>query len=598
MAIDTLRNSSVEGDHRAPMVGTRNLGTTAIWIWTFAISTLAVWSSSLVMYSAGAGAEFARITPLAFLVLGLSMTAAIGIALAAAWAIGKLLRAGRAFGMAVFWFACYLSLSGTIFPLPRGVGMTSLADYGTSWVNLALGVTLATAATLLLKTRARMVPLAALVAVSISTVTPLAYGLLKERGVASGAPFSLSGRNDILVLGFDGIQHDVFIKAIRDHPQIVSRLKNFRFFDNVIASSPATHASLTGILVGNRDFKAEARTTEDLIALARAKGIPGPLAQSGYRVSGYGPFSHVMLPQYDITPSLARGDPVSELAYLLQVSASLHLGPQIASSPPFERRARSVARRLPVERPSYEHSISQQIDRGHGPAWDRSLLRSWDDFTTYRDKLQVRENTPAAHFLHFSFTHHPVDFDMTCSFRSEDKDWYDASQSYEGLLGEAVCAVRSMEALLARLDEIGAFEDNLIVIMSDHGAPVQWNDPDSIEGRKIRDNPDWGYGRYLPVLMVKLPGERRDAMEHDGRPAILDDLAASICLWAQIEGCVNYQGMNLFDPNSEPTDGYFINIVTGPKANFRFETHETIRLDRSKAPLQKLHDYLSANTPH
>lgn len=152
-----------------------------------------------------------------------------------------------------------------------------------------------------------------------------------------------------------------------------------------------------------------------------------------------------------------------------------------------------------------------------------------------------------------------------------------------------------MEAILARLDEIGAFDDNLVVIMSDHGAPVQWNDPATIEGMRIRGNDHWGFGRYRPVLMVKLPGERRESMEHDTRPAILDDLALSICVWARLGDCSQYEGMNLFDPNGTPPDGYFINIVADATATFSFETHETIRLNRTVDPMRELDRYLSSS---
>lgn len=594
MGIDTLRNTSVQDDSQPTRVEAARLGTNAIWAWAFALSALALWSSSLTIYSAGAGAEFARITSPVFLVVTLSMTTVLGAIFLVARALGKLLKVGRPLGIAAFWFASYASLTATIFPLPQGVGMTRLADYGTSWTNLVLGVLLATAATPLLRTKARIVPLVAFLAISISAAASPSYGLLDDLLGARKALPVLSGHDDIVVLSFDGIQSDVFSKTIQQHPDIVNRLKDFRRFDNIIASSPATHASLTGVLAGNRNFKADAQTTDDIIALARAKGIPNRLAQKGYRVSGYGPYSHVMLPKFDMTTALVRGNPRSELAYLLQLSASRHLGPQLVTSDFFTRSAFAIAKRVSPAQPSYEHSISAQIDRGHGPDWDRSLLRSWDDFVTYRENLHVRGSRPAAHFLHFTFTHHPVDFDSTCTFRSEDKDWYDAHQSYAGLLGESECAVRSMEALLARLDEIGAYDDNLIVIMSDHGAPVQWNEPDKIEGRKIRGNADWGFGRYLPILMVKLPREQRDAMEHDFRPAILDDLALSICKWVRIDDCADYRGMDLFDPDSHPTEGYFINIVSGATANFMFETHETIHLNRSDAPLSELANYLSA----
>lgn len=595
MGTETFRDATVRDNQKTGEFQNTSSESKSIWAWAILISILATWSSGLVIYSAGAGAEFARVTPYAFLILAALIAVAIAATSLAAALIGSLLKVGRALSLAAFWVASYLSLTATALPLPQGVGMTVLADYGTSWTNLAVSAALATLATLLLGTKARIVPIAALVAILISTSAPLAYELYRYRAAARGAHPVLSGSGDILVLSFDGIQLDVFRKAIEQEPDLVNRLRNFRHFDNVIASSPATLASLTGIVAGNRNFKAEAQTNDDLIALARAKGVTNRLAEAGHLVRGYGPYSQVMLPGFDMTPSLVRGDPTAEFAYLLQVLASRHVGPQIATSDFLSRGASAFARRMPLERPTFEKSIGAQVDRGHGPDWDRSLLKTWDDLVTYRESLQVRRVARAAHFLHFAFTHHPVDFDSDCKFRSENKEWHDANQTYSGLVGEAVCAIRSMEAILARLDEIGAFDDNLVVIMSDHGAPVQWNDPATIEGMKIRGNDHWGFGRYRPVLMVKLPGERRESMEHDTRPAILDDLALSICVWARLGDCSQYEGMNLFDPNGTPPDGYFINIVADATATFSFETHETIRLNRTVDPMRELDRYLSSS---
>src|SRR5690606_22292876 len=205
---------------------------------------LATWSSGLVIYSAGAGAEFARVTPYAFLILAALIAVAIAATSLAAALIGSLLKVGRALSLAAFWLASYLSLTATALPLPQGVGMTVLADYGTSRTNLAVSAALATLATLLLGTKARIVPIAALVAILISTSAPLAYELYRYRAAARGAHPVLSGSGDILVLSFDGIQLDVFRKAIEQEPDLVNRLRNFRHFGNAIASSPATLASL------------------------------------------------------------------------------------------------------------------------------------------------------------------------------------------------------------------------------------------------------------------------------------------------------------------------------------------------------------------
>ncbi len=96
--------------------------------------------------------------------------------------------------------------------------------------------------------------------------------------------------------------------------------------------------------------------------------------------------------------------------------------------------------------------------------------------------------------------------------------------------------------------------------------------------------------------MTKLPRQGRNGIIHDKRPAILDDLANSLCRFVQATDCDSYSGMNLFDPSGVIPDNYFLNVVKNAESSFRFEAHETIQLNRTENPLQELDRVLSVGS--
>ncbi len=563
-----------------------------LWVSAVILTISTVFSGAVVVYLAGKYAEFARVTPLSLVITCLALSGLIILFNAFLWILARSLSIQRAAAVLLFGISTYVALSTLIFPLPSGVGMTSLADYGVSPINLVASIGVSALVVLALRTRHAPAVVIGVLALGLSSLALQVFALAEDSNADEKASVALSGHNDILVLSFDGVQNDAFAKAMSKHPALTERLRGFTYYDNIMASSPATLASIAGELTGNRDFKNEAQSTQELINIAKAEGSSTKLSEVGYSVSAYGAYSMLIASAANMGRHLARGDPSAELVFLVQNNLSKSIGPKLAGSHFVKKQAGSLVKRLPI---AYETSsdVAKKIDHHAGPDWDRSLLRSWDDFQIYKQEVRLGSTVPVAQFLHFTFTHHPVDFDDNCRFRSEDPEWFKYAQNRTGLEDEAVCALRSIDEILARLESIGAIDDNLIVIKSDHGAPVEWNAGGGLESKTIRGNPNWGYGRYAPFLMTKLPSQERNRIIHDKRPAILDDLANSLCRFVQANDCDSYRGMNLFDPSGVIPDSYFLNVVNNAKSSFKFEAHETIQLNRAQNPLQELDRVLS-----
>ena len=62
MGTETFRDATVRDNQKTGEFQNTSSESKSIWAWAILISILATWSSGLVIYSAGAGAEFARVT--------------------------------------------------------------------------------------------------------------------------------------------------------------------------------------------------------------------------------------------------------------------------------------------------------------------------------------------------------------------------------------------------------------------------------------------------------------------------------------------------------------------------------------------------------
>lgn len=554
----------------------------------------AVWGGTTLVYGAG-NSEFERISPVVVAAVCLLVSVCVIVGTWLIFLVSGWLRIRAAAVAVLLWLAVFAAVSSLLAPLPVGVGMTDLDQYSLSLLNLGVSMASAMAVTAILYTPLAKIAIWGVAAFCLSTLAQAGWTLVSPNFAANKAAndaMQLAAQGNILVIGFDGLQRDVFQEAIAANPDLLHRLNEFTLFSNVVSSSPATQASTAAELLGNMNFKAAAETTEELMALAAREGIPAELSGAGYRVGGYGVYSSYLPPEKDLGPFLVDGNSVGETTFLLQNTVSRTIGPWLAVHGWVEPALIIVSRIVsPMGGGKVSH-LSEQIAIHSGPNWDRYLLKSRDDFASYEDRLTTGASTPVAHFLHFTFTHHPVDFDEQCQFRSTDQKWFDRSQDHEGILGEARCSIILFEQILQRLDDLGVLEKSLVIIKSDHGAPIQWNDPNSLAAQRIRGNDTWGYGRYMPILLIKPPGTPASQMAVDQRPVILDDLAGTVCNWAGLQDCGRYAGANLLDPADSGPEKIWMNVAKSAGADFRYDTHESVEVERAGDPVANLHDYI------
>jgi len=511
-------------------------------------------------------------------------------------------RFGLLFEKLVLMIGLYMVVSSLVFPIPITVGMEDAAAFRVSFVNLSLSIAISIFVFTVLHTPLSRILKIGLLIFAITTVVQAVVSFHSFWLSQQSSESNLVGSSgNVFVMSFDGLQGDIFSNRLEAEPEKQGHLRDFTLFDNVISSSPGTNASTSAEFLGNFNFTEKIHNSAEFSALAVSQGVPTVLTKAGFGVRAYGPYSLIVPAEQNMSRVLPpRSGPLS-VPYLLNSALSRSFATYGNIGSFAANLITWAVDRLDGFRGRQTNDIAAMVSRTNGPKWDKGLIQSIDDFDSYLTTLKVGASKPSAHFLHFTFTHHPVDFDSQCSLMSVDSNWFETHQNSEGLSGEAACSIVQFNRFLDRLVEMGIYDSSLVVLKSDHGAPVGWNTTNSLSSLPIRNNPDWGFGRYLPVLMIKKPGQRSPVVIHDERPAILDDLALSLCNWAKqsdsSSGCSRYQGIDLLHPYIQQLEsGYYINIVKNEASTFQIDTHETIRLPRSTAPLNTLLDYLSASS--
>jgi hypothetical protein len=232
--------------------------------------------------------------------------------------------------------------------------------------------------------------------------------------------------------------------------------------------------------------------------------------------------------------------------------------------------------------------FATQLENHVGPAWDRQLIADVTKFDYWVGNLAVSEKPFSVRLLHFTFTHFPVDFDATCTFRSDDKRWYEAHQNEDGIRSQVMCALGKFARFLERLKALGIYDQSLVVLKSDHGEPTFYFSeyPDNV---RINGHPNWGYSRYRPALMIKDFAVSRSRMTSRNRLVLLNDLAKTLCANSGVAvGCDHFGGVDLLSEEREQVDEpYYIYVVKDPESDFRFDAHLSVRLPGRNVDLIK-----------
>jgi hypothetical protein len=525
----------------------------------------------------------------------LGWLALIGVALAlvgAAMGIPTMRgRFRRVWACAFAALAVFSTVTAFFLPLTGTAGQIETRDIALNAPNLAIAALIALIAALACARGALRFVGTFCLLVTILSIASDSWGVLRSSSIRTVEnPWRLGSGMNLLVFSLDGLARDMTLDLVDRDPALREALRDFTLFRHAASSAPSTNASIITELSGREDLKARFGDEATMFErIDKAALLHNRLATQGFSVSAYGPYGHsTTAPAREFAVPIGKVEGLDALAgalELLDYGLARTWGPAAAQA----SKLKSLSPRAPADSTTLEGRLAHHS----GADWDAPNIRSIEDFEFYLTQLEVSGEQPAAHFMHWLFTHAPVDFDASCTYRSDDADWHAANQTYAGARAEAECALRNFARFLDRLKELGVYDDAVIALKSDHGSVTWLNDPERPESFAVRGNKMWGMSRHVPLLALKARGARAAGPRSDARAVSLSDLAVTLCgqLLAPKQ-CADYPGTDLFDPSASTEGTMTYNLATYPLSSYMLDEHEAVALPRGE-PYEVLTAFLT-----
>ena len=489
----------------------------------------------------------------------------------------------------------WISIAGYIAPVIESSAMKDVFETTIDCSNLLIVALVSLLAACLYKTKLYIIPTVFGLVIAVSSLVsslPDAIQIqdTKKLNVSRWDEVAtLSKGKNIIVLSFDGVPGNVVLEVLKDLPQLSNDFKDFICYKKVISAAPATQASIRGELFGVRSFRELGNNDAEV---EKNLELGDLLINRHDNVFTYGVYNNFNLD--DKTKQIKRKTIHTQLydhrnfrdliitrvaTYygfrLLQKLKLISLGDSIDAYV-FANTRRNIGL------DSFDNwSLSYS-----GPYWKLKLLIDAKYYNIFLSKLNSDGDGAVVRMLHFAHTHFPVDFDNKCSFRSSDSAWHEDNQNHEGLYNEVICDLSEFSRFIRKLREIGAYRNALIVLKSDHGKPVPYFSapPQNLE---INGNPQWGYNRYQPLLMIKPPGRVSNTLSFvEGEYLVsLADLAKTLCLNCGLPDmdCGMFPGIDLLgdiDSQVAGNEYLFIDVASDFDSSYRYEDHKTIKIHR------------------
>jgi hypothetical protein len=512
------------------------------------------------------------------LIVYITITLVMGVVLFAITKLFELIRlpiiASGALYLLLFWGA----ISGFMLPLVEEGGMVAPENLITNQKNLLIVGGLAAVLTLLAFTKLRTATFVFVLILAVTSVGTTVPELFKS--VPTAERFSvISDTDNVIVLSLDGISGFVAKKVLDENPDLELSFKDFTFYENAVSVAPATKASIRAELYGNINFRALAPNSVGLSE--KLVNTPNSIQReqaAGTDIMTYGAYGIFNTESKDkiISHEIINDRFQNKTSDIIDFYR--HIGARIGTAHTAKLISDEIRTFLPAQ------FISRKFERSlvhQGASWDSDNTFNSDVLVALTDKLQVASKPRSVRYMHFLHTHFPVDLDQDCSYRSADKAWFDNHQNYQGLYGETLCGFKQTAKFLDKLKALGVYDKTLILVKSDHGAPVNYFHT-SPESYTINNHDQWGYDRYRPLLMIKNYATHKDDLTDAGGLVSLGDIAKTLCLHSpDKEGCEAFKGLDLLDPKVPDTSPHlYLDVVKDASSGYNFSSQITAEVSR------------------
>ncbi len=486
--------------------------------------------------------------------LSYHVVAGLALALAAAAASGVALllprRAANAFVVVILALAAGLWIQGNLLVWRYGPMDGRPIDWSSHWVNGAIDATVWLLLAVftwrfspLLLDRARAISLSFLVIQTISlgilAIRAREQHLPEKIQIDERGKFDLSRRRNIILLIFDELQGDVFSELLAQDPRLKELFDGFVYFPDTVAGASFTEIAVPFLLTGEIYDNSIPRSRFLEQSFTR-QAVSKLLLDHGFDAELY-PWE-----------ALANG-----AIYLREGIASNFKSHVV--SPGYRKELREYALLLNIAMfRSAPHGVKRHLyDQGTwgwkelaaGGKAEKRRPAYYDNnssLTELTRRSRARKDAPVFKAYHFAGAHIPL-HDYGGSGEPVEYNRANYLRVYSHLLMSAA-------EYLARLKEIGVYDDTMIFILGDHGSgrasdllvpPRRSGDfPGGSTPAARDDDFQLWKARALPLLLAK-PFGARGSLRESRAPASLGDLPKTIAIAAGVDRPLPGQG--LFD---------------------------------------------------
>ena len=357
------------------------------------------------------------------------------------------------------------------------------------------------------------------------------------------------GKNNILVVSFDGINGNVINEVLNDTKQNEFNFKDFVLYPNYTVTFPATVNSIQSELthetqIKDFDLKKLLINRNDLID----------------RTYTYGSYNEIFLGSNKIHKgSFFIDDKVFFLKnfYIKYVLPSFsrwmtfYFYKEIDSY--IEKNSKLFVKIFKLL--SFDFSNYQKFE---------NLLDSTDlyrigllelDLLLNKFRFEPETATNNFYFFHLTFSHVRIRNNENCDpIKFDDRTKF---QSVYGNKQITKCVIKKMNFIINKLKKEKVYDDTTIVFKSDHGKPTKFHKSKKLN-LKINNNPYWSAGRYNSFFMYKDKNKDSAKIEIRDKTIMSDDIYNFYCEAMQIKSqCRNVMRKHIYIPKNKDT---FLNL--------------------------------------
>lgn len=329
---------------------------------------------------------------------------------------------------------------------------------------------------------------------------------------ASPAPINATLPN-IYHIVLDEFQSDLFTLSLDD--TVKAALSGFTFYPDAITPFGRTGASIAATLSGT-EYRYEQPLPSYIEGSFTERSVVNRLRDHGYRTGGVlwtpfrrfnfiGQFDSIYWQKNTSPRDIPDGHP--RLLMSLWVYRSVPSDVAALFIPPHHFKQLEAGTLLPGDAPI------------------KSLI-------SFRKFIEREAGKPAHgryEFVHLMLPHFPEVLGADCEY---------AFGKLTTPEDQARCAIQAIREFIARLKELGRFEDSLILIHADHGKWMHYDGGELVASEKGITDLEWNWGRSRPLVLFKPAGvaggvapliiSRRPIGLLDLAPTILESLGLSV----------------------------------------------------------------------